>query len=780
MRNIGKMKKQCGSLFLAAILLTGCSGEKIGESPKAEKETSTIEQQMKPVAYEVEPEQFSLSIGNGGAKTTVSLSGKKRKVKNLVKEEEKTSWEYPDEKIAVSIQPKEDYLHVTITSKATEDNEFQWPKVSGKDYYMPFGEGKRIPQTDLAWKNYLKGKEFTTLEQLSMPFWAAADGEHAVLYIMENPYRNNMIFSDDDTIQFSLVHQYPKIDPEKSNSFRIYLTEDNPVSVAKIYRQYVKEQGKFVTLEQKAEKNSDIRKLYGAPQIYLWGENLIAAEDINWQSFVASISSSVSQHMIGLASQTETGEEAKTVWNAIANQDYVDQYQKNIVCRYLSEILKLKTFYNPQIFERQDQVMNKLLKKEIDKLDETSLIQLNKHALSQNLPDVFPSVDTWMNGNTIDLIKDLKKSGLDQAWIGLNSWEQAYAKPELVETAKRQGYLIGPYDSYHSIHKPGEEKWITAKFQDHSLYDNATVLLKNGKKAEGFQNVGRKLNPTLSLAAVEQRVKEILSSGIKFNSWFIDCDATGEIYDDYTPEHITTEQEDLNARLKRMEYIRDQHNMVIGSEGGYDFSAATIAFAHGIELPSFSWMDEDMKKNKSSEYYIGKYYSASGGVAEHFSKRIPIKEEYDTIFLNPKYDLPLFKLVYNDSVITSYHWDWSTFKIIGSVNDRMLREVLYNIPPLYHLDQAEWNKYKEDIINHSKLWSKFSKQAIKNEMTDFKYLLEDGSVQMSEYGDKLKVVANFSDTAYSYDGKKIPAHSLLLSMDGEVSIYTPKIAKANQ
>ena len=54
-----------------------------------------------------------------------------------------------------------------------------------------------------------------------------------------------------------------------------------------------------------------------------------------------------------------------------------------------------------------------------------------------------------------------------------------------------------------------------------------------------------------------------------------------------------------------MAYIRDQYRFVVGSEGGNDFAASTIAFAHGIELKTFSWMDDDMKKNRDSEYYIG-------------------------------------------------------------------------------------------------------------------------------------------------------------------------------
>ena len=781
MKNYRKPIKRSCVCLLSMALLAGCAaGAQTGETPGMQSETDTLEIPVSSISYEANPADFSLTISAGTVSVPASLPGKEYRTANFVQDGESMSWEYPDENISVSIKPEQDYLHVTIVSEKPEDHQFQWPYISGDAYYLPFGEGKRIPADDPVWKNYLKGNEFSVLEQLSMPFWAAVNGDHAVLYIMENPFRSSLVFSEEDRVQFSLIHEYPEIDTEKESSFRIYLTDNSPVSAAKIYRRYIKEQGRFVTLEEKAEKNPNIRKLYGAPQIYLWGENLIAPGDINWPAFRRELDSEVLKRVTSLSAETENGKEALKAFGDIANQDYVGQYQKNIICRYLSEILKSAKFYDPEVFTSQDETMKGLLNKGIDALDESGLIQLNKHALASGLPDVFRPAETWTDSQTTGLIDEMKASGIDRAWIGLNSWEQAYAKPELVERAVENGYLIGPYDSYHSIHKPGEEQWITASFKDHSLYENATVLLKNGEKASGFQNVGRKLNPTLSLPSVKQRVGEIMSSQIPFNSWFIDCDATGEIYDDYTPEHVTTQQEDLSARLERMAYIRDQYGMVVGSEGGNDFSAADIAFAHGIELKSFAWMDEDMKSRKDSPYYIGKYYNPSGGVAEHFSKRIPIKEEYRTIFIDPAYDLPLFKLVYNDSVITGYHWDWSTFKIIGSVKDRMLREVLYNVPPLYHLDGEEWQEYKNEIVSHTKVWSEFGRQAVTREMTDFRYLQEDGSVQMTQYGADLRVAANFGSSEYSYEGVNIPAHSLLMEMNGEVSLYTPEIGQSHQ
>ena len=85
----------------------------------------------------------------------------------------------------------------------------------------------------------------------------------------------------------------------------------------------------------------------------------------------------------------------------------------------------------------------------------------------------------------------------------------------------------------------------------------SAIINKDGTVNKGFQGVGRKLNPTLSLPSVKERIDNILGNGFKFNSWFIDCDATGEIFDDYAKSRMTTQSQDVEARLQRMEWIRD-------------------------------------------------------------------------------------------------------------------------------------------------------------------------------------------------------------------------------
>jgi Protein of unknown function (DUF3111). len=782
------------SLFLAStLLLGGCSLEQSAPDegdmvlnteetiPETEEPTDIVLEEMGiPFTFDVDAETFILTFQVNEQTISISGGSKTYVPENYTEMDGSISWSYPKERLHVQLVLNERYLNVQITSEGDEDNSFAWPYISAEQYYLPLGEGKRVPASDPCWINYLDQEQVSVMEQLSMPFWIAQNGDYCVLFIMENPYRSQMNFSAQPELAFSVSHSYPEIDTEKTNSYRIYVTKNNPVDCAKIYRSYVKEKGRFMTLKEKAEQNPDIEKLYGAPFIYLWGENLISEENIDWNAFRQSMDTPVMNYIRSFASEIENGTEFENILSELLGQDYVTVYQKNVICNYISHVLRLKDFWNPNVFTKENTQMNTLLQSGYENLTDSQKLQLKKEALSASLPNVFTDASEWMNRSTIDLFEDMRQAGMDRVWVGLNSWEQAYEKPELVEKARENGYLIASYDSYHSIHEPGKEQWITAAFDNSDLYENATVTAQNGEKESGFQNVGRKLNPALSLPSVKLRMEKIMSNHLPFNSWFIDCDATGEIYDDYTPEHITTQEQDLAARLERMVYIRDQYCLVIGSEGGNDFAASTIAYAHGIELPSFSWIDADMKTNKESEYYIGKYYSPTGGVAEHFSKRIPVKEQYLKVFVDPSYDIPLYKLVYNDSVITAAHWDWSTFKIIGETQDRMVREVLYNVPPIYHLDSEQWEEYKADIIAHNKVWSAFCRKAVQMEMTDFSCLQGDGIVQKTVYGGQLTVVANFGDTPYLYNETEVPPHSVLMDESGQKIVYIPTLDNAHQ
>ena len=80
----------------------------------------------------------------------------------------------------------------------------------------------------------------------------------------------------------------------------------------------------------------------------------------------------------------------------------------------------------------------------------------------------------------------MKEAGIDKAWIGLPNWEQGYMRPDFVTEAKEAGYLVGPYDSYHSIHEKGDKIGIQLPLLIRRYMKRVLSRRKMEKKYKGF------------------------------------------------------------------------------------------------------------------------------------------------------------------------------------------------------------------------------------------------------------------------------------------------------
>lgn len=360
----------------------------------------------------------------------------------------------------------------------------------------------------------------------------------------------------------------------------------------------------------------------------------------------------------------------------------------------------------------------------------------------------------WGDGVSSEMLRQFADSGLDRLRLCLSSWTQADEAPGVAEAADKSGFLFGTYDSYHSIHDPSlrgtDATWETAQF-DKELYETGAIVDKEGNKLRGFNKKGYKLSPVAARPYVEKRVSEVMNR-TPFNHWFIDCDAFGDVYDDYSPLHTISAGEDAAARISRLKWIVDTFQCVVGSEGGSAYAVPVIYIAEGIMTPVIGWGDPDLKDRKS-KYFIGGYWPPTG--PNIFLLPALLKDKYKYLYYAPQFRLPLYEIVFHDSVVATHHWTASSLKFKNVRSIVELTELLYMTPPLYHLNLAEFKKRKEFITQHYKFFSPIHRKLGFLQMTNFLYLNTERTLQMTEFADGSKMVANFTEEPLKYDKEVI-------------------------
>ena len=414
----------------------------------------------------------------------------------------------------------------------------------------------------------------------------------------------------------------------------------------------------------------------------------------------------------------------------------------------------------------------KLVSQDVITLSLPEIYRRNCLLLYAAFPDTLRHPDEWGDGFSVKMLEWFAESGLDRLWLGVDSWQEGFRHPTAVAKAKELGYLVGPYDSYHSIHHPNEkDTWETAQF-DLSLYETGAIVNADGTKNRGFKKKGYHLSPIVAQPYVEARVDGIVvQMPADFNSWFIDCDAYGELFDDYSVTHPATQVDDMDARLARIAWIRDTYNMVVGSEGGAAYAAATLHFAHGMMVPVIGWGDPDMTE-KTSPYYIGGYWPPEAP-AIHI-KQVPLKPNYLYLYYDPRFRLPLYQIVFHDSVVTTNHWGSGSLKFENAIETLALLELLYNVPPLYHLNMSEFSKHQAWIKRHYAFFSPLHRQIGGQAMTDYEWLSDDRRVQRTAFGDAVELFANFGTDPFEYEGVVIPGKSVVARWlgTGEVKVFS--------
>lgn len=677
--------------------------------------------------------------------------------------------------INIAIQVKQHSYHIRFNPigsfSTTENRAILFPIIKKSDaFLLPMLEGRYIPTHDSQWIRYLTSTtgpqpqdQLQGTSNLSMQFLTAIYKNSAVYYEIENIFNNHFWFSGQQKLGLSFSHTFNALNKQAAFGFTIKILPNKLNVIANTYRQHKLKQGKFITLAQKAKIVPDVTKLYGAPFIYLWGDEVIGNSHIRWKKLQTLIKQQFNDtHNNPTRHFAQLLQKNKTYCNTLATfakSQYLYPSLKSNMDHVFKILISNTHLWNIQVFQSSmlNSAAKAAIKKGIHTLSPIEQLAFHKNLIQSAYHQAIDPTDQWGNGVSLWMLKQLQQIGLKKAWLGLNDRQDGILHHRVVKQAVKQGYLMAPYDSYQSIHKANtaDNSWSTALFQDRTLYEHGSIIQQDGQFVTGFLGRGRTLNTAFAFPEVKYRLyNTIVHYQTPFNSWFFDTDGAGTLYDDFSLSHPMTQSQDADHRLQRMNWTAKHYHIVIGTEDGKDYSAPIAAFGHGLVNQGI-W-DPDMRRHKQSKYYIGNYWSPDGGVPPRFGKPTPLKPHLAYIYFNPRFEVPLYQLVYNNSIITSDHWEYGTFKFPSQIKNNLLKTFLYNYPPLLHLDRKTWETLKPLLKHYLPIWSKWHHQLVQTQMTNFVYLSQDKQLQSTQFANGIRVIANFSQYQKNYHQWKIP------------------------
>ncbi|MBO8192577.1 hypothetical protein ITI46_13005 [Streptomyces oryzae] len=352
----------------------------------------------------------------------------------------------------------------------------------------------------------------------------------------------------------------------------------------------------------------------------------------------------------------------------------------------------------------------------------------------------------WGGARSAEAVRKLRKQGNTRLWLGYDADGHPMSS-KAVSAAKKQGYLVGPYDSYANGQAPEHADTPVAKWPG-TVYPDYCVRNRQGKVKTGFGGRGcylssaafAKSEPTKHYLA--EHTKEMTDDGV--NSFFLDVDAAGELFSDFSTSHPMTKKQDRAHRMARMRTLAEKNGFVLGSESAVSWSAPVLAFNHGAQTPVNDglWAFQQDKKK------WGAYHPADA--PGQFFKPVKLPAALAKSMFDPAYRVPLYETALHDSLINTDRWEMPYDKLPAQKTDRALMSVLYNTPLNFVIGDANLDSTGKEMATLQRYFAPLHRAAGTERMTDFRRLTSDHQVQRSVFGDgTLTVTANFGKKTYA-------------------------------
>ncbi len=155
---------------------------------------------------------------------------------------------------------------------------------------------------------------------------------------------------------------------------------------------------------------------------------------------------------------------------------------------------------------------------------------------------------------------------------------------------------------------------------------------------------------------------------------------------------------------------------------------------------------------------------------------------WEPVDLKPDYQLnvatthriPFYSLVHHTEIVSTWRWEDGFSRTPRYWQDKNLWSVLYGNVPMFFIDRAHYEKYREKIAQTHQYVCIWTRKVATAELTSHRFVTRDREVQESLFSNGLGVVVNFGQESYRLaDGQVIPGRSYRSFAEGKVRAYSP-------
>lgn len=333
-----------------------------------------------------------------------------------------------------------------------------------------------------------------------------------------------------------------------------------------------------------------------------------------------------------------------------------------------------------------------------------------------------------------DFARELHSHGIRRAVIkGRASADQMNLMTEL-------GFLTSEYDSYTDIQQgePGPQT---------DDIETTAVRLPDGSPMRGWQTHHGIQYYVRSHYFARNRAELYVPPILErhpFTARFIDVSGSIQPFEDWAPDRMFGARQDLEFRRDLFRYFTEDLGLVLGAEHAKGWTMPLIDYSEGNMSASFWWESE------------------RPGQLLPFLSLEEMSDHYLEIGMNMQWRVPLWDLVYHDTVVSTWYWGDSNgylYNILPEMSDlKDALNILHGTPAMVwanHLCYG-WDRNRHRFLETYRLTGRWHERVGFDELLGHEFLSDDRYLQRTTFSSGAVVHANLGTEprAIQIDGEE--------------------------